>query len=272
MHKRPIINRKFEEKTCGEGPKLEIMFEDDQHLKNLEVKCRECLNAAFNAAQLYADTFHPYRIFYRENEAIDIEKIKNDDHDVEFFATSLEKYHREEEMARLIVPKRNLGMLLVDSFLMKNKLIPNPIRCLDVVNLILPIIAKHKTDSLISEAQEATFKLENKPVSTLDYVNSLTFLEQIQERIDPLEKEADVVKEMYALIDEYKVPCPPEDLVVFNTLFNTITVTRNSIDKALTERDTNVNQFCSVLDKDIAGLTDSCRRIKSQAQVSLEFF
>ena len=97
------------------------------------------------------------------------------------------------------------GMLLVDSFLMKNLLIPNPIRCLDVINLILPIIAKHRTDCLISESQEASFKLEAKPTSTLEYVNSLTFLEKIQERIDPLEKEAEVVKEMYNLIEEFKV-------------------------------------------------------------------
>ena len=48
---------------------------------------------------------------------------------------------------------------------------------------------------------------------------------------------------MYSLIDEFKVPCPPEDLVVFATLFNTITMCRNSIDKALTERDGNINEF-----------------------------
>jgi dynein heavy chain len=79
-HLRPIINRKFEEKTCGEGPKLMIMFDDDQHLKNLEAKCRECLNAAFNAAQQYADTFQPFRVFYRDNETTDVEKIRTDEH------------------------------------------------------------------------------------------------------------------------------------------------------------------------------------------------
>lgn len=159
------------------------MFDDDQHLKSLENKCRECLNAAFNAAQQYADTFHPYRVFYKENENTDVEKIKVEPHDVEFFAMSLEKYHREEEMAKFIVNKRNIGMLLVDSTEMKNKLIPNPIRCLDVVNEILPEIAKRDTDRLIAEAQEATFKLESKPNSTIEYVDSLTFLEQIQERV-----------------------------------------------------------------------------------------
>ena len=32
---RPIINSKFEEKTCGEGPSLPTMFEDDKHLQGL---------------------------------------------------------------------------------------------------------------------------------------------------------------------------------------------------------------------------------------------
>lgn len=73
---------------------------------------------------------------------------------------------------------------------------------------------------------------------------------------------------MYELIDQYKVPCPDEDRVVYATLFNTITICRNAIDKALTERDSNVNQFCNVLDKDIGSLTEECRRIKQMAQVS----
>lgn len=162
------------------------MFEDDQHLKNLELKCRECLTAAFNASQQYADTFQPYRIFYKENELTDVEKIRTEKHEVEFFADSLEKYHRQEEMARLIVSKRNLGMLLVDATEMKNKLIPNPRRCLDVVDEILPILSKTATDSIIKEAQDAIFKLESKPTTTLEYVNSLTFLEEIQERVKRL--------------------------------------------------------------------------------------
>ena len=166
---RPIINKKFEEKVCGEGPKLEVMFEDDQHLKNLEIKCRECLNAAFNAAQLYADTFQPYRVFYKENELTDVDKMRQDSHDVEFFADSLEKYHRQEEMARLIVSKRNLGMLLVDAVEMKNKLIPNPVRCLDVVNVILPQLSKKLTDSIKNGLNKA---FNNLTKNTFDNLNN----------------------------------------------------------------------------------------------------
>ena len=66
---------------------------------------------------------------------------------------------------------------------MKNKLIPSPIRCLDVVNDILPRIAKRITDALITESQDAIFKLDSKPQTTIDYVDALTFLDQIQERV-----------------------------------------------------------------------------------------
>ena len=39
---RPIINIKFEDKTCGDGPSLSIMFEDDKHLQNIIHSIRVC--------------------------------------------------------------------------------------------------------------------------------------------------------------------------------------------------------------------------------------
>lgn len=38
-------------------------------------------------------------------------------------------------------------------------------------------------DAIIGEVQDAQFKLESTPSATLEYVNSLTFLEEIQERV-----------------------------------------------------------------------------------------
>ena len=35
---RPLINRKLEEKDCGEGPNLENIFEDDIHMKDVQEK------------------------------------------------------------------------------------------------------------------------------------------------------------------------------------------------------------------------------------------
>jgi dynein heavy chain len=137
---------------------------------------------------------------------------------------------------------------------------------LDVINEILPKIAKAKTDGLKSEAQDATVKLETKPETTLDFVDSLTFLDEIQERMDPLEQESEIVRQMYELIEQYRVPCPPEDIVSYSSLTTTLNGCRNAMDKALTERDSNVTKFVSLLDKDIEILTQEVRQIKQDSQ------
>ena len=46
---------------------------------------------------------------------------------------------------------------------------------------------------------------------------------------------------------------------------------RNAIDKALAERDSNLDKFCSSLDKDIAILNKQVKKVKQEAQVILPF-
>jgi len=82
---RPIINNKFEEKTCGEGPSLGTMFEDDKHLQTIIHSIREAITAAFRAASQYADTFEPHREFYKENESTDLDLVRSQDHGMNLF-------------------------------------------------------------------------------------------------------------------------------------------------------------------------------------------
>ncbi|XP_074661680.1 dynein axonemal heavy chain 6-like [Tubulanus polymorphus] len=263
---RPIINNKFEDKTCGEGPSLTTMFDDDRHLQTIVQNIREALSAAFNAANQYADCFEPYREFYRENESLDLESVREAEHDVEFFRESLVRYHKQHKMAERIIEKRPLGMLLVDGTKMKNLLIPSPLRCLEAINDMLPKLARREVDRLIAELQDGQFKLEIVPTTTNEFVESLSFLDVVQERIDPLEREAETVKEMYELIDQFTVPTPPEDFAVYQTLNPSIMNVKNAIDKSLTERDANIDKFCTHLDKDIGELAKEVKEVKQAAQ------
>ena len=56
------------------------MFEDDKHLQGLINNIKESLSAAFNAASQYADTFEPYRMFYKENEILDLDVVRTEEH------------------------------------------------------------------------------------------------------------------------------------------------------------------------------------------------
>ncbi|XP_034630816.1 dynein heavy chain 6, axonemal [Trachemys scripta elegans] len=263
---RPIINNKIEEKTCGEGPSLSTMFKDDKHLQAIIQQIKETVYSAFEAANLYADTFEQFRLFFKENESLDLEALKQQEHGVDFFAEQLEKYHREHKDALAIKQKRNLGLLLIDARKLKEKLIPSPKRCLEVINDMLPVIGKKKVTDIIAEAQDAKFKLEFLPSTTTEYVNSLIFLDEIQERIESLEEEGNVVTQMYQLIEQYQVPTPPEDFALFATLKPSIVAVRNAIDKSVGERDSSITKFCQHLDQDVVELNEEVKEVKQQAQ------
>ncbi|XP_074052253.1 dynein axonemal heavy chain 6 isoform X2 [Macrotis lagotis] len=262
----PIINNKHEEKTCGEGPSLQVVFEDDKNLKSIIFQIKETIRSAFDVANIYAATFEKFQSFYRENEGLDLETLRKQEPGVNFFAEQLEKYHREHKEALALRPIRNVGLLLIDTKKMKKKLIPSPMRCLEVINNMLPLQSRKKVDAIISEAQDAEYKLEFVPTATVEYVNSLLFLDEIQERIEVLEDEANIVAKMYKLIEQYQVPTPPEDFAVFATMKPSIIEVRNAIDKSVGQRDTSIQLFCQHLDKDVEELNNEVNEVKLQAQ------
>ncbi|XP_004388305.1 dynein axonemal heavy chain 6 [Trichechus manatus latirostris] len=262
----PYINNKLEEKTCGLGPSLSAVFDDDKNFHTIIYQIKEAIQAAFESARLYAATFEKFQIFFRENESLDLQALKLEEPDVKFFSEQLEKYHRQHKDAVALKPTRNVGLLLIDTKLLKEKLIPSPLRCLEVLNFMLPRQSKKKVDAIISEAQDAEYKLEFVPTTTIEYVNSLVFLDEIQERIESLEEEANIVVRMYKLIEQYQVPTPPEDFAVFATMKPSIIAVRNAIDKSVGDRDTSIKQFCLHLGRDLEELNNEVNEVKLQAQ------
>uniref|UniRef100_A0ACB8ETB5 Dynein heavy chain 6, axonemal n=1 Tax=Sphaerodactylus townsendi TaxID=933632 RepID=A0ACB8ETB5_9SAUR len=265
---RPVINNKIEEKTCGEGPSLSAMFKDDKHLQNIILQIKETVYLAFEAANTYAATFENFRSFFRENESLDLDALKKEEPDVKFFAEQMERYHRQHKEAMAIKQKRNLGLLLIDAKKLKDKLIPSPKRCLEVINEMLPIIAKKKVAAILAEAQDAKFKLEFLPTTTTEYVASLMFLDEIQDRIETLEDDSKVVTKMYQLIELYAVPAPPEDFALFSTLKPSIVTVRNAIDKSVGERDGCLVRFCQLLDQDVHELNEEVKDVKRESEVT----
>ncbi|XP_072114311.1 dynein axonemal heavy chain 6 isoform X1 [Mobula birostris] len=262
----PIINKKVEEKTCGEGPNLADILEDDKYMIETIQKIMECIEEGYRAAFTFAEILETFRLCYQENESLDLKAIKEEDHDIYFFVSWLEKYHKQHEDAVSIKQNKKLGLLLINNTSLKEKLIPSPLLCLKAINDILPVIAKQKTDAIIRELQDAEFKLEIVPTATMEYVNSLLFLDEMQERIEVLEEESSIVVMMYQLIEKYKIGTAPEDLAVFATLKPSISSVRTVIDRAINERESNVSKLCHCLDKDIEVLNDEVREVWLQVQ------
>ncbi|XP_023277881.1 dynein heavy chain 6, axonemal [Seriola lalandi dorsalis] len=257
-----VVKTNMPKNKFKDGPSLEFIMETDGHLQSIIKNIKESLQFAFDAAKVYSHTFERFRLFYKENESLDLDVMRQQDHGLSFFGKALELHHNEHKEAFAIQQKRDLGLLLVDKTKLKEKLVSSPLCCLEVINEILTQLAKRKLDAMIAEACEAQFKLEFNPSTTTELANSLIFLDEIQERITVLEQEQETVCQMYNLINMYSIPTPPEDLVVFATLQPTINSLRSIFDEAEKKRDSSMDMFCTSLSKDIKQLNHDVKKIK----------
>ncbi|XP_068444624.1 dynein axonemal heavy chain 6 isoform X2 [Clinocottus analis] len=249
-----------------DGPCLELIIENDGQLQSTIQKIKESFQFAFDAANVYSNTFERFRLFYKENQSLDLDALQQKDHDMSFFGKALKLYHSEHKKAAAIQPKRYLGLLLVDKTLLKEKLVFAPLHCLEVINEMLTHLARRKLDAVIAEVCEARYKLESSHSTTAELANFLTFLDEIQERITVLEAEQETVCEMFTLINMYSVPLPPEDLVVFADLQPSINSLNNTITKEAAERDSSMDKLCSSMQKDIKELNQEVLKIKLSSQ------
>ena len=85
--------------------------------------------------------------------------FKTRDPTLEYFGEALQKYHSEHKDALSVPDKRPIGFLLIDAKAFKETLIPNPLRCLNAVHDLMPILAKQKMQAIIDETNDAIFKV-----------------------------------------------------------------------------------------------------------------
>ena len=89
---------------------------------------------------------------------------------------------------------------------------------------------------------------------------------KIKTRIEPLEEQGNIVTGMYELMEQFNVPALPEDLALFQTLRPAVLECRTSIDKAVSERDANVDKLAGLIDKDIDLMEKELRDVKQEIQ------
>ncbi|GAB1605440.1 dynein axonemal heavy chain 6 isoform X2 [Argonauta hians] len=262
---QPVINGKYEEKTCGDGPSLSVMFEEDKFLHQLVTNIKDVLSFAFNVANEHSNNFIQILHYYQQNDKFNSERLQKETLDVQFFSESLKHYHMQHKLAVNIQEQCQLGLLLIDATKMKKLFIPSPLRCLNILNEILPNLARDKVETLLQELQDGQFRLEFRPSSTEEFVKSLKFLAKIEERIDPLDDEVYFVKQLYDLIELYAIPIPPEDLAVYQTVSPSISNVKHAMDISLSDRDANLNHLSSHIDEDISEVNKEVKETKKAA-------
>ncbi|KAI3384925.1 hypothetical protein SNEBB_000114 [Seison nebaliae] len=266
---QPIINQKREDPIFEKGPSLLDMLSEDVMLMKINEALKDSITISFGALGEFSSTFKNYVTWYTQNEEInseEYEKSYESSNDTEFMQVELEKYNQQIEHTKLIIAQRSIGIFSIECEPIRRTLDPSPKRILMILSMIIPDRAKKLTESLIQEAQDGIMKLEATMEQTKDYVDALIFLDNVQERVESMENEMEIVKEMYDLIDQYRIDVVPEEIALYSTLNGTINNFHNVIDKSLAERDENVKHLVKYLSKDIEELDEEVKQLRRQGE------
>jgi len=265
---RPIIAGRQADVELGDGVNLRAVFDDDLELKTLKTDIEHILTRSFEATQSYANSLDRFRAMYKENESLDVEWVQTTEHQPEFFDTSIMKYKRMFSLGSAIQKKVVVAVFQLECEAFKNVLLPSPQRCLEIIQIALPLLAAKQNEDLTLQIDSVQQNLGQETENTEQYVANLEFLEGVDAQTKKLEQDVKRVTDFYALIGKFDITdlCQPEDVAENRTLRESMMKIIDLTKEQLDERPKKVTKLEALLGKDISTLGADVLAVRNRSQ------
>lgn len=100
----------------------------------------------------------------------------------------------------------------------------------------------------IDEVHTATSRLTAADGITEEFVEKLTFLNEVKEKEASLDMRCAEIQSLYELIDHYKIPVPDIDKAAFATLNPDFQALKNAVEEVESMRDDNIQKYSTDLE------------------------
>ncbi|RZC39366.1 dynein heavy chain 6, axonemal, partial [Asbolus verrucosus] len=259
----PIINGKEEPRICGYGPTLTFYLDEDRHLAAEKNEIITYFTVNYELAHLYVDRFDFIREFFAEDELVKEDQIK-EERDIETFRNMCNRYQKEIDIIDDVILSQALGILNLQLKDFKDASKPEPERLTNALTNILPWIGKIEIDKLVEQSEEMEKKLNQQPVTTVDYVNYLEYLDDANGKLNDMETQLDYCKDLYDIMEEFHIPVPDEDMSSYLGVSVTMASLRNLVDKKIEDTKKIIKSFNDQMNKDISALISEVGTIKDE--------
>ena len=255
----------------GEKQQLAVVLDEDQSLASDASRLYELIDFAFEVADAYGKRLASFQSMHSDATSVDQGWLEATEHSLSYFSESLVKFDHMLEEGASIVPRMQVGPVVVDCRALKEAFLPAPRACMDVLQTVLPRIAARKTTSVMARMQDAVNRLEAKPSTTEEYVDNLTFIDTINDVMKAIEGDASEVAELYALVNRFEIETAPEDLAEFETAKANIVRLRDASKAGTESMPKKITEFTDELDKDISALGADVLAVRDDAQKDIVF-
>lgn len=111
--------------------------------------------------------------------------------------------------------------------------------------------------------------MDKEPLNTDEYVKFLEYLDASNAKMDDMEAILDYCKELYDIMEEFKIAVPFDDMTNYLGLSVTMASLRNVVDKKLEEYGKYVKRLTEQMNRDISELIGEVGNIKDECLVRI---
>lgn len=177
------------------------------------------------------------------------------------------RYNEEVALITNIIPTQALGLLLLEIDDFKTTARPEPQKLIDWLKNIIPWIGKTNIDNLKEESDEFEIALNQNPMTTIEHVQYLEYVEAAVAKIDRMEAELDYCKELYDITEEFNIPVHSDDMANYLGLSVIMATLRNLVDKKIEELDKALKRFNDQMNREISALIGEVGEINDECTV-----
>lgn len=181
--------------------------------------------------------------------------------EVEEFRGYLDKYTNEVQAVDALPDTTPCGLLLLDYTKLNAQLKPSPRRCLENLHVLLPLVLRNASDSLMENLTAKNDVISTIPTSVDEFAEALAFLRKLQTEQETLDDKYTYVRNLYHLIEEYNVKITDNDQMSAFLLSQKKTQLRTSMELFETSCDQYVAKFGIELEARLPGLVSQLEDI-----------
>ena len=229
---------------------------------------RDTLERNFDSLGSFLSVFDPFLQVFDVNEtnlAGDISETYKD-LDLDAMEAEIDKYKGQNTSFQNIPRLTDVGVIRLDTIDLRFMLIPSPIRCLESLQDLLPILIRSASEKLMNEAINKVKVLTKEIENVKEFITVRKYLSNCEKEWEFSVEQQDRVKRMTSLMQHQKWRVPDDILAHNKMLDRSVEELRSSIDVSTDQMEGETSKWIEYigtsvpeLRADIANLGDLLR-------------
>ncbi|CAN0541854.1 unnamed protein product, partial [Ectocarpus sp. 12 AP-2014] len=242
--------------SVTDGPNIQDIVRGSRAFRTTSAEISGKVEADFAEAEEYVVTFDSVRPIFEYSRTWDFRAYKLQQHSVTTLREQMQRigvWVNELEKMRARQP---CGTLEVESRKLKQMLIPMTEEKMDQMKTLVKDLARSKCKEQLEKYKSRLATVAQKPTHLKDFAGYVEQLEALKSQEKAITRNAQVVEQMYALLAQYDVKAPSEDMVQVDDLRTIQAQYQESMESARDEKEKRMPDMVRDLDTNIARLND----------------